>query len=55
MHASRVTHHTSHTTPHVAHTLASQEHDRFIRKGDDLLTEKSITLAQALCGAEVRA
>jgi DnaJ family protein A protein 2 len=37
----------------IIFVVQQQEHDRFIRKGDDLLTEKTITLAQALCGMEV--
>jgi DnaJ family protein A protein 2 len=37
----------------IVFVVQQQEHDRFVRKGDDLLTEKTITLAQALCGMEV--
>lgn len=37
----------------VIFVLTQKEHDKFHRKGDDLLMEKSITLKDALCGCQV--
>jgi hypothetical protein len=37
----------------VVFVLACQKHDRFHRKGDDLLIEQKISLVEALCGANI--
>eukprot|EP00287_Rhodomonas_sp_CCMP768_P021188 CAMPEP_0202811920 /NCGR_PEP_ID=MMETSP1389-20130828/3653_1 /ASSEMBLY_ACC=CAM_ASM_000865 /TAXON_ID=302021 /ORGANISM="Rhodomonas sp., Strain CCMP768" /LENGTH=367 /DNA_ID=CAMNT_0049483165 /DNA_START=41 /DNA_END=1140 /DNA_ORIENTATION=+ len=37
----------------VVFVLACQKHERFMRKGDDLLVEHKISLVEALCGAAI--